>query len=115
MVTEHGDVVWVDFGHLRGSEPVKIRPTVVLQENWRLATEVNTVLVAPVTSNVSQETFPGNVLVPAGVSGLEMDSVALVTKLGPVSREFVEPHALGHLSAYVLGKIGAGLRLVTGV
>ena len=66
MVTEHGDVVWVDFGHLRGSEPVKIRPTVVLQENWRLATEINTVLVVPVTSNVSQETFPGNVLVPPG-------------------------------------------------
>ena len=112
---EHGDIVWADFGQPRGSEPAKVRPVVVLQENWLLATEINTVLVVPLTSNVAQEAFPGNVLVPAEASGLDKDSVALVTQLGPVSREYLEPHAVGHLPSYVLGKIGAGVRLVTGV
>ena len=46
MVIAHGDVVWVDFGSPRGSEPAKRRPTVAMQEDWLLATRIATVLVA---------------------------------------------------------------------
>jgi len=114
-VINHGDVVWTDFGRPRGSEPAKIRPAIVLQENWLLATEISTVIVVPLTSNVAQESFPGNVLIPAETSGLDRDSVALVTRVGPVSREYLEPHAVGRVPAYLLGRIGAGIRLVTGI
>lgn len=112
---ERGDVVWTDLGRPRGSEPAKSRPAVVLQENWLLATEIDTVLLVPLTSKTEQGAFPGNVLVPAEASGLDRDSVALVTQLGPVSREFLEPHPIGHLTDYLMGRIGAGVRLVTGV
>ncbi len=115
MVITQGDVVWTDFGHPRGSEPAKIRPGIVFQANWLLATQINTVLVVPLTSNTAQEAFPGNVLIPQEVSGLDKDSVALVAQAGPVSREYVEPHPMGHLPAYLLTKIGAGVRLVTGI
>lgn len=111
----HGDVVWVDFGTPRGSEPAKVRPAVVTQEDWLLDTDIATVLLVPLTSNVALEAFPGNVLVPAEASGLEKDSVAVVSQLGPVSREFLEPYPVGHLPSYVLTKIAAGVRLVTGV
>lgn len=37
MVISHGDVVWVDLGVPRGSEPARIRPAVVMQEDWLLA------------------------------------------------------------------------------
>lgn len=111
----HGDVVWTDVGVPRGSEPAKIRPAIVLQENWLLQTAINTVLVVPLTSNTAHQSFPGNVLIPADDSGLERDSVALVTQLGPVSREFIEPHPVGRLPGYLVGRVGAGVRLVTGV
>lgn len=111
----HGDVVWVDFGSPRGSEPAKVRPAVVMQEDWLLATDISTVLVVPLTSNLALEGFPGNVLIAADTSDLERDSVAVVSQLGPVSREFLQPFAVGHLPAYVLTKIAAGIRLVTGV
>ena len=52
---------------------------------------------------------------PVEASGLEKDSVAVVSQLGPVSREFIDPYPVGHLPAYVLAKIAAGIRLVTGV
>ena len=29
----HGDIVWVDFGSPRGSEPAKRPPAVIMQEN----------------------------------------------------------------------------------
>ena len=112
---EHGDVVWVDFGSPRGSEPAKVRPAVVLQANWLLATAINTVIVVPLTSNLDQQAFPGNVLIPADASRLEKDSVALVTQAGPVSREFLEPYAAGHLPGYLMARIGDGIRLVTGI
>jgi mRNA interferase MazF len=115
MVIRHGDVVWVDFGSPPGSEPAKLRPAVVMQEDWLLATEIGTVLVVPFTSNTALEAFPGNVLVPVESSGLDKDSVAVVSQLGPVSREFLDPFPAGHLPGYVLTKIAAGVRLVTGV
>jgi mRNA interferase MazF len=46
---------------------------------------------------------------------LEKDSVAVVSQLGPVSREFIDPYPVGRLPAYVLAKISAGIRLATGV
>lgn len=110
----HGDVVWVDFGSPRGSEPAKRRPAVVMQEDWLLATQIATVLVVPLTSKLALEAFPGNVLVPVDASGLEHDSVAVVSQLGPVSREFLDPYPVGRAPAYVLAKIADGIRLVTG-
>ncbi len=111
----HGDVVWVDFGSPRESEPAKRRPAVVLQEDWLLATRIATVLVVPLTSNVALEAFPGNVLVPVDASGLGKDSVAVVSQVGPVSREFLDPYPVGHVPSFILVKIAAGVRLVMGI
>lgn len=115
MVIAHGDVVWVDFGSPRGSEPAKRRPAVVIQEDWLLATQIATVLVVPLTSNVALEAFPGNALVPVDASGLDKDSVAIVSQVGPVSREFLDPFPVGHVPSYVLSKIADGIRLVMGI
>ncbi|UJP10064.1 type II toxin-antitoxin system PemK/MazF family toxin [Microbacterium sp. KUDC0406] len=110
-----GDIVWVDFGVPRGSEPAKVRPAVVLQAEWLLESSIDTVLVVPLNSNVALEAFPGNVLVPAEASGLDRDSVANVTQVGPVSREFLDPCPAGTVPAYLLGQIAAGIRLVIGI
>jgi mRNA interferase MazF len=114
-VIAHGDVVWVDFGSPRGSEPAKRRPAVVVQEDWLLATDIATVLVVPLTSNTALEAFPGNVLIAVEASGLDRDSVAVVSQVGPVSREFLDSYPIGHLPAYLLVKIAAGVRLVMGI
>lgn len=111
----HGDVVWVDFGSPRGSEPAKRRPAVVMQEDWLLATQIATVLVVPLTSNVALEAFPGNVLIPVDASGLGKDSVAVMSQVGPVSREFLEPYPVGHVPSYVLSKVAEGIRLAMGI
>ncbi len=109
-----GDVVWADFGEPRGSEPAKVRPAIVFQDDWLMATSINTVLIIPLTSNLAQEAFPGNVLIPAVASGLDKDSVALVTQLGPVGREYLQAYPTGRIPAYLLNELGAGVRLVTG-
>jgi len=115
VVIAHGDVIWVDFGTPRGSEPAKVRPAVVIQEDWLLATDIATVLVVPLTSNVGLEAFPGNVLVPREASGLDKESVALVSQVGPVSREFLDPFPVSHLPGFLMSKVADGIRLVTGI
>lgn len=110
-----GDVVWVDFGEPRGSQPARVRPAVVFQDDWLLATAIKTVQVIPLTSNLALEGFPGNVLVPAAASGLDKDSVALVTQFGPIGREYLQPFPVGRLPAYLLNELSAGVRLVTGI
>ena len=115
MVIARGDVVWVDFGHPRGSEPAKARPAVVVQEDWLLASTIATAVVVPLTSNVALEAFPGNVLLPAEASGLEKHSVAVVSQVGPVSRQFIDPYPAGRGPAYLLKEIATGIRLVLGV
>lgn len=86
-----------------------------MQEDWLLSTQIATVLVVPLTSNLALEAFPGNVLVPVDVSGLGKDSVAVVSQVGPVSREFLEPYPVGHAPSYVVSKIADGVRLVMGI
>jgi mRNA interferase MazF len=115
VVIAHGDVVWVDFGSPRGSEPAKRRPAVVMQEDWLLASDIATVLVVPVTSNLTLEAFPGNVLIPVDASGLDKDSVAIVSQVGPVSREYLDAYSVGHLPGYVVTRIADGIRLVMGI
>ncbi|WP_062464160.1 type II toxin-antitoxin system PemK/MazF family toxin [Demequina soli] len=110
-----GDVVWVDFGVPRGSEPAKRRPAVVLQADWLLATEIATVLVVPLTSNVRLGDFPGNVRVPRDATGLDRDSVALVSQVGPVGREFVDPFPVGRVPSHLMRALGEGVRLTLAV
>jgi mRNA interferase MazF len=110
-VIAHGDVVWTDFGTPRGSEPGKRRPAVVMQSDWLLATKIGTVLVVPMTSNLGLQSCPGNVFVPMAAAGLDKDSVVVVTQLGPVSREYLDPFPIGRLSADLLKAVAAGIRL----
>ena len=115
MVIARGDVVWVDFGQPRGSEPAKRRPAVVVQEDWLLQTRIETVLVVPLASDTALEAFPGNAFVPAAASGLPKDSVANVSQIGPVSREFIEQVPAGRLPHFLMSQVSEGVRLVTGV
>ncbi|MFT3799432.1 type II toxin-antitoxin system PemK/MazF family toxin [Microbacterium sp.] len=115
MVIARGDAVWVDFGSPRGSEPAKIRPAIVVQADWLLASNLNTVVVVPLTSNTSHEAFPGNVRLPVEATGLDKDSVAIVAQVGPVSREYIEPFPIGRVPTYLLAEIDNGIRRSLGL
>lgn len=115
MVISRGDIVWADFGSARGSEPALVRPALVMQDDRLLATDIRTVVVVPLTSNVLLEAFPGNVLMPAESTGLDRDSVAVVSQVAALDREYVDPYPAGHVPAYLMTAISSGVRLVLGI
>ena len=111
MVVERGQVWWADLGEPTGSEPGFRRPILIVQNDAFNRSRVRTVLAVVLTSNVRLVDAPGHVLIPAKAAGLPKDSVANVSQVITVDRDFLTEPA-GRLRGQVLKDIDNGLRLV---
>lgn len=109
-----GGIFWVDLGVPGGSRPGKQRPVLVVQDDAYNASRLATVLVAVLTSNTALAGLPGNVFVPAIVSGLPRDSVVNVTALVTVDKADLREQA-GEVSLALMQDVDAGLRRVLGL
>ena len=81
MTIAQGDVWWADLPEARGSGPGFRRPVVVVQGDALNRSRIATVVCVTLTSNVKWASAPGNVLLPASVTGLPQESVANVSQL----------------------------------
>ena len=111
MVVERGQVWWADLGDPAGSEPGFRRPLLIVQSDAFNRSRLRTVLAVVLTSNVRLVDAPGNVLIPAKAAGLPKDSVANVSQVITVDRDFLTEPA-GRLRGQLLKDIENGLRLV---
>ena len=75
-----GEVWWADLPEPSGSAPGFRRPLVVVHSR------ISTVVCVPLTSNLRWADAPGNVLLPAGLTGLPKDSVANVSQIVTLDR-----------------------------
>ena len=110
-----GEVWWVDLAkEPRGSEPGFRRPVLVVQDDYFNRSTLSTIIVVALTRNLALAALPGNVLVARAESGLKHDSVANVTQLVTVDRQFfaVPGRPLGRLSKTSMGLVDKGLALV---
>ena len=111
MVVERGQVWWADLGDPSGSEPGYRRPVLIVQDDAFNRSRLRTVIAVVLTSNLRLVEAPGNVLIPAKSAGLPKDSVANVSQLITVDRDFlVEPS--GRIRGPLLNEVENGLRLV---
>ena len=109
-----GDVWWADFGPARGSAPAFQRPALVISADSFNRSAIQTVVVAAITTSQRLARRPGNVILPAGVGGLDRESVVNVSQLATVDRgQLVE--RLGVLGAGFMRQVDAGVRLVLGL
>jgi mRNA interferase MazF len=103
-----GEVWWADLGLPRGSAPALRRPVVVISADSYNRSDLRTVTVAVLTTNVQLAPLPGNVAVPADIDALETDSVVNVTQIATVDRLAVEDR-IGALPDWLMAQIDAGL------
>lgn len=106
-----GEIWWADLPEPRGSEPGYRRPVLVIQANSFNQSGIRTIVVAILTSNLRLAEAPGNVFLPARVTGLPRDSVVNVSQLLTLDRLFLTEE-VGKLPSRVLAEVDAGLRLV---
>jgi mRNA interferase MazF len=84
---------------------------VVLSSDTYNRSRIATVLAAVVSSNTDLAALPGNVFVPAAVSGLPRDSTINVTAIVTLDKSDVKQLA-GHVPEAVLADVDSGLRMV---
>ncbi len=113
-MTARGGICWADLGETRGSRPAKRRPVLIIQSNPFNTSRLNTIIAAVITSNTALATMPGNVFLPAAVSGLPKDSVVNVTALVTLNKtDLDEP--VGQLPGSLMNDVNRGLRRVLGL
>ena len=114
MVVERGEVWWADLGEPDGSEPGYRRPIIIVQSDAFNQSRINTVIGVVLTTNLRLIDAPGNVVVPSKAAGLPQDSVANVSQVITVDRDFLLERA-GRVRGQLLKDIETGLRLVLGL
>ncbi|MBF2028899.1 MAG: type II toxin-antitoxin system PemK/MazF family toxin [Oscillatoriales cyanobacterium C42_A2020_001] len=109
---QQGDVFWIDLEEPIGSSPDYRRPHVVIQNNLMNRSQINTVIVCALTTNLRRAKAPGNVLLEAGEADLPDQSVVNVSQIFTVDKaQLVEK--IGTLSAERIRHILEGIRLLT--
>jgi len=108
---KRGEIWWADLPEPRRSEPGYRRPVLVVQGDPFNLSEIQTAIVAVITSNLDLAEAPGNVLLRARLSGLPRDSVVNVSQILTLDRGFLLEHA-GTLTSRLQRIVDEGLRTV---
>jgi mRNA interferase MazF len=106
-----GEIWWADLPEPRGSEPGLRRPVLIVQADSFNRSAIQTVIVAVITGNLRLAEAPGNVLLPAQITGLPRDSVVNVSQLLALDRSFLTED-VSKLPGRLQAEVDAGLRLV---
>ena len=106
-----GEIWWAQLPVPRGSETGYRRPVVVVQSDAFNRSNISTVLVAAISSNVRLAEAPGNVYLKRRESRLPKDSVVNVSQLLTLDKKYLS-EKVGKISAKRLFELEEGLRIV---
>lgn len=106
-----GDIWWADLGSPRGSAPALRRPVVVISADYLNRSNIATVAVVSITSNLKWAGVPGNVVIPAGRGDLRVESVVNATQLQTLDKSDLDDR-IGRLPLPLLRRVEEGLRRV---
>ena len=106
-----GEAWWACLSDPHGSEPGFRHPVVIVQSNDFNRSQMQTVVVAAITSNLRLASAPGNVSLTRRGSGLSRESVVNVSQLLSLDKRVLSER-IGKMSNSKLNEVQDGLRLV---
>ena len=109
-----GQVWWAELPEPKASEPGHRRPIVVVQSDAFNKSRINTVIAIAITSNLRLADAPGNVKLPVAKTGLDRESVANVSQIITLDKQFLSER-IGQLDTFAMQQIDEGLALVLGL
>ncbi len=99
-----GDIYTVEIPPSGGHEQAGARPAIIVQAS-QFESQLPTVLIVPLTSQLAAQTFPGTFLIrPDAENGLTMTSVVLVFQLRAIDKRRLG-RKIGQLSASHLAQL----------
>lgn len=85
---ERGEIYWIQFDPIVGSEIGKVKPALVISNNHNNELS-DTITVLPITSGTSK-IYPFEVFIPKGIGGLTSDSKAKANQIRTVDKKRVK-------------------------
>jgi len=113
VVISQGEIWWADLPAPAGSGPGFRRPVVVVQGDALNRSRVAMVVCVPLTSNLKWALAPGNVRLSARTTGLPKESVANVSQIIAIDKEFLKAR-VGKLPLLKLELLLSGIDIVLG-
>jgi len=112
MVIEQGEIYWIDLGGPSGSAPGYRHPHIVIQNNLFNSSNINTVVMCALTSNLKRGLSPGNVVLKKGEANLSKKSVINITQIYTVDKNDLF-EKIGKVNSERLKEILLGIQLLT--
>lgn len=110
-MVNRGQVWWAELPEPAASEPGYKRPVVIVQSDNFNKSHINTVIVIAISSNLRLADAPGNVRLAKGKTGLDRDSIANVSQILTLDKQFLNEQ-IGQLDTLTIRQIDEGLALV---
>ena len=111
MVIEQGEIYWVNLGEPSGSAPGYRHPHIVIQNNLFNSSNINTVVMCTLTSNLKRGLSPGNVVLKKGEANLPKKSVINITQIYTVDKSDLF-EKIGKVNSERLKEILSGVHLL---
>ena len=89
MVIQRGEIWWATLPEPVGAEPGYRRPVLIVQSNDFNRSRIATVIAVVITSNTRLAQAPGNVFLPQKLTGLPKDSVANISQVVTIDKNFL--------------------------
>ena len=106
-----GEIWWAKLPSLRGSEPGKTRPVLVIQGDNFNRSSIHTVICAVITSNISLSNAPANILLEKAESGLEKSSAINFSQILTLDKSYFTQMVSMLSKSYIL-KIDKSLKMI---
>lgn len=109
-----GEIWWASLDEPVGSGPGYRRPVIIISSNEFNASNIKTVIVAVITSNLRLADAPGNFSIAKKESGLSKESVVNVSQLLTLDKSFLTK-SVGKLSGRKIVALNEGIKLVLAI
>lgn len=111
MAINQGDIYWVELEEPKGSDPGYKHPHVVIQNNAFNFSNINTVVLCALTTNLTRASCPGNIMLKKKEAGLPKKSVVNITQIITVNKSDLK-EKIGQLSKSRVKEIIEGLEIL---
>ena len=109
-----GEIWWADLGIPFGSEPGFKRPVVIIQDDAFNKSNIQTVIVASITSNLNLSEAPGNIYIETEESGLPKNGVINISQISTLDKRRLT-EKVSSLSQSTITELDYGIKLILNI
>ena len=105
-----GEIWWAELPDPHGSEPGYRRPIIIISSNAFNKSKIRTIIAVAISTNLILANAPGNVPLSQKETGLPKDSVANISQVITIDKNFLT-ECVGSIPQKIMKRIDIGLRL----